>query len=48
MEIITATNSHTGKRTNLYELAEDGRRFWFLPGEVMLAEGRPVHYQKVD
>ena len=49
MELITATNPHTGKRTNLWELIEeDGRKFWFLPTEAKLAESRPVYYQKEE
>ena len=48
MKIITATNPHTGKRMNLYEHKEDSRTFWFLPAETLLAESRPVYYQKEE
>jgi len=48
MDIISATNRHTGQRMNLYELVEDGRRYWFLPQEVILAEGRPVGYDREE
>jgi len=46
MKLITATNPHTGKRTNLYEHKEDGKKYWFLPAEMILAESRPAFYKE--
>lgn len=46
MRLITATEPHTQKRTNLFEIKIDGRVFWFLHKEISLAESRPVYYKE--